>query len=78
MNTFVICDSCLALYCLAASLKPCGHLLGKSWPFGSLLYDVLFCFVTFRYGVLVKLCYLILSIPDLCLLPYLDMITLIS
>ena len=44
-----------------------GHLLGKGLPLGSLVCDVLgfFC-VTFPYGVLGQVWYLIVSIPDLC------------
>ena len=52
---------------LCHTLQPCCHLLGK----GSLVYYVLFCaFVTFTYGVLGQVWYLIVSISDLCLLPY--------
>ena len=37
----------------------------------ALLYVMLSCvFVTFQYGVLGQVWYLIVSIPDLCLLPY--------
>ena len=32
--------------------------------------DVFLCFVTFRYGVLGQVWYLIVSIPDICYLPY--------
>ena len=36
----------------------------------ALLYVMFSCvFVTFSYGVLGQVCYLIVSIPDLCLLP---------
>ena len=52
------------------SLQPCGHQLGKGWPLGSLECYVFLCFVTFPYGVLGQLCYLIVWIPDLCRLPY--------
>ena len=40
---------------------PCGHLLGKGWPLGSRLWCV---------GILVKVWYLIVLIPDLCRLSY--------
>ena len=53
---FVIYVSCLS-YCLDCSLQPCGHLLGNGWPL-----------VTFPCGVPVQMWYLIVSIPDLCLL----------
>ena len=72
---FLICVSCLSLsvsYCLVCSLQPCDHLLGKGWPLGFLVYDVFLCFVTLPYGVLGQVWYLILSIPELCVLPYLD------
>ena len=55
------------IYCLFCSLQPCDGvgLLG--------LLCVLFCaFVTFPYGVLDQEWYLIVSIPDLCLLPYVN------
>ena len=53
---FVIYVSCLSC-CLVWSLQPCGHLLGNGWPL-----------VTFPCGVPVQMWYLIVSIPDLCLL----------
>ena len=37
---FVIHVSWLSCF-LVCSLQPCGHLLGKSWPFRSLVCDVL-------------------------------------
>ena len=36
----------------------------------SLVCDVFLCFITFPYGVSGRLWYLIVSIPDLCLLHY--------
>ena len=41
---FVICvlDVCL-LYSLVCSLQPCGHLLGKGWPLGSIVCDAFLC-----------------------------------
>ena len=48
-------------------MQPCGHLLGKDLPLGSLVCVVFLCvFVTFSYGFLGQVWYLILSIPDLC------------
>ena len=38
-----------------------------------LLYDVFLYFVTFPCDVLDQISYLIVSIPDLCLLPYFNM-----
>ena len=32
---------------LVCSLQPCGHLLGKGWPLGSLVCYVLLCFCHF-------------------------------
>ena len=62
--------------------QPYGHLLGKGWPLGSLVCDVFLCFVAFflcflflSCGVLGQVWYLIVSVPDLCLLPYLQMHT---
>ena len=43
---FVIYVSCLSC-CLVCSLQPCGHLLGKGWPHGSLVCDVFLCFCHF-------------------------------
>ena len=40
---YVSCLSC----CLVCSLQPCGHLLGKGWPLGSLVCDVFLCFCHF-------------------------------
>ena len=37
---------------------------------GSLVSDVFLCFVTFSYGVLAQVWYLIVSIPNLFPLPY--------
>ena len=34
-------------YCLVCSLQHCGHLLGKDWPLGSLVFDVFLCFCHF-------------------------------
>ena len=65
---YVLCLSCF----LDCSLQPCGHLLGKDWPFGSLVCYVYCVFVTFPGGVLGQVSYLISSIPDLCLLTYFE------
>ena len=47
-------------------LPPCGHLLGKGSALLALLYAMFHCaFVTFPYGVLGQVWYLIASIPDL-------------
>ena len=69
MNTFVIDVSYSSLLCcLVCSMQPCDHLLGNDWPLGSLVCCVLCVsvFVTLAYSVLVKVWYLIVSIPDLC------------
>ena len=57
---YVLCLSCF----LVCSLQPCGHLLC------SLVCEVFMCFVIFQCGVLGQVWYLIVSIPDLCLLTY--------
>ena len=67
----VLCFVSLPYY-LSCFLQPCGHLLGNGRPLDCLVYDVFLCssFVTFPYGVLGQVWYLIVSIPDLCLLSY--------
>ena len=65
---FVICVLCHTI--LSGFLQPYGDLLGKGWPLGSLVCDVSCVCVTFAYGVLGQVWYLIVWIPDLCLLPY--------
>ena len=69
---FVSCISCLSLsYCLVCSCS----LEVTCWEVADLL--ALSCvmdscvFVTFPYGVLDQVWYLIVSNPDLCLFPYL-------
>ena len=52
MDHFVIYVSCLSCFLVFFSLQPCGYLLGKGLPFGSLISDVFSCFVTFPCGVL--------------------------
>ena len=53
---YVLCLSCFRI----CSVLPCGHLMGKGWPLGSLVCD----FIVFLLWCL------IVSIPDLCLLSY--------
>ena len=49
---FVICVSCLSLsYSHVCSLPPCGHLLGKDWPVGSLVCDVFLVFLSLSHMV---------------------------
>ena len=49
----------------------CGHLLGKNWPLDSRLWCLMWvCY--FPIGILGQVWYLIVSIPDLCTLTYLD------
>ena len=57
--------SCL---CLAALWSPVGK--GLTSSLGSLVCDVFLCFVTFPYGVLDQVWYLIVSIPGRSLLFY--------
>ena len=68
-GSFLLFVSCLSCF-LVCSLQPCGHLLGQGEPFGSLVCDVSCLFVTFPCDVLGQVCYLIVSNPNLCLLPY--------
>ena len=51
-------------------MQPPGHLLGKGLPLDSLVFDAFSFFVTFLCGVLGQVWYLIVSISNLCLLPY--------
>ena len=53
---------------LVCGLQRCGHLLGKGLPIGSF---VSVFFLTFSCGVLGSVWYMIVSIPDLCLLTFL-------
>ena len=46
-------------------MRPRGHLLGRDWPFCSVVCGVLMCFVTFPYGVLGRVWNLIVLIPDI-------------
>ena len=46
--------------------------LGGGWPLGFLCVMFSCAFVTFPYGVLGQVWYLIVSIPDLCLFPYIE------
>ena len=49
----LFCYLCLSLLnCHVCLLLPCGHLLGKGLPFGSLVSDLSCVFVTFQYFVL--------------------------
>ena len=51
-------------------MQPSGHLLGKV-DFLDIQYVMFSCvFVTFSYSILGQVWYLIVSIPDLSLLPY--------
>ena len=63
---YVLCLSCF----LVCSLWSCGSLPGKDWSLGSLVCDVLLCFVTYPCGVLGQVWYLIVSIQGICLLSH--------
>ena len=70
LSCFIIYVSCLSCF-LVCSLQPCGHQLEKGWPLGSLVYVMFYCvFVIFPCSVLGQTWYLIVSLPDLCLLTY--------
>ena len=60
----------LLLCCLVCSLHPCDYLLGKDCLFTLLCVMFSCVFVTYPYGVPEQVWYLIMSIPDLCLLLY--------
>ena len=70
---FVVCVSCLSviLSCMffAAFWSPAGK--GLAFWFSYILCFFFCVFVAFPYGVLGWVWYLIVSIQDLCLLPYL-------
>ena len=58
-------------YRRASVLQIFDRLMGKGLSLAYPICDVFFCFITFPFGVLVQVWYLIVSIPDLFLLPYL-------
>ena len=61
----------LFMFRVCHGFLPCCHLLGKGWPLGSLVCDVFWgVFLTFPCGILGQVWYLIVMIPDLCLLTY--------
>ena len=41
------CFFCGSFLFRVCSLQPCGHLLGKDWPLGSLVCDIFLCFCHF-------------------------------
>ena len=59
------------LSCVCYVFVLCGHLLGKGWPLGSRLWCLLWV-CHFPIGILGQVWYLIVSIPDLCTLTYID------
>ena len=64
---FVFVFVILSYLCHTALLAPAG----KRTDFLALLYVMFSCVsVTFPYAILGQVCYLIVSIPDLCILPY--------
>ena len=58
----------VVLCCNVCTLQPYDHLVGKARPLRSLACDAVLCGVTFSYGVLGQVWYLIVSIPDIVLL----------
>ena len=64
----VLCLLCFVHVCL---YMLCGHLLGKGWPLGSRLWCLLWV-CHFPIGILGQVWYLIVSIPDLCTITYLN------
>ena len=71
---FIICVSCFSVILsdlfLAALWSSAGK--GLSYLSGSIVCDVFLCFVICSNGVLNQVWYLIVSIPDVCLLAYCD------
>ena len=67
MNHFCyLCFVFVMISCLfIAALWPPA---GKGLTYWLYVCDVLLCFVTYPFGVLGQVCYLIVSISDLCLL----------
>ena len=65
---YVSCSSCFLIY----SLQPCGHLLRKGWPLGSLVCDVFMCVCHFPMWCPWSGMVLDLSIPHFCLQTYID------
>ena len=65
-----LCYLCLVLSCFrVCSLLPCGHL--KGWAdLLALDCDIYYDFVTFSFGILGQVRYLIVLIPALCCLSY--------
>ena len=69
---FYVFLSCVCYACVRICLYvPCGHLLGKGWPLGSICGVVLWvCY--FPICILGQVWYLIVSIPDLCTLTFFE------
>ena len=71
-GSFLFCV-CLCHFVLSVSCS----LVVTCWEmadFLALLYVRFSCvFVTFQYGILGQMWYLVVSIPDLCVLPYFNM-----
>ena len=56
-------------YCRVCFLQPCGHLLGKGWPLGSLVCDVP-CVVFFHFPILCPGSGVVLDCNDSRSLPF--------
>ena len=70
-------DSFCFLCFVFVILSHLDHLLRKDWSLGSLFMMFSYVFIIFPCGVLGQVNNLTVSMPDLCLLPYLD-ISLVS
>ena len=71
---FVIYVSCLSLLCcLVCSLQHCDHLLEKAYLLARMCVTFSCVFLTTLYGVPSQVWYLIVSIPDLCILFHLNL-----
>ena len=71
---YIFCSSFLFCVCLCnIVLSVSCSLVVTCWDFLDLLYVMFSCvFVTFPYGILGQVLYLIISIPDLCLLTFIS------
>ena len=69
---YFFCGSFSLFVVVFATLRLFLEALEKGRPLGSLICDVSYVFVTFPFVVMGQVWYLILPIPDLCLLPQFD------
>ena len=69
----LICYLCLSLpYCHVCSLQPCVICCERADLLALLYVMFSYVFVIFPFGVLGQVWFLIVSIPDICILSYFD------